>query len=122
MNSLTALLCVRCWPAVIHFAIARLFRPEQSDLQGTADNPKVRVCRLPDIKRKLDNRKFTAPDANGNSISVADIVTIKDGGFAGRSGTVKFVVRGSVFIQSRQDLLANAGPLVKIPASMVLRL
>ena len=71
-------------------------------LQGTADNPKVRICRLPDIKRKFpENRKITAPDANGNSISVADIVTIRDGSFAGRSGVVKFVVRGSVFIQSR---------------------
>lgn len=71
-------------------------------LQGTADNPKVRICRLPDIKRKFpENRKITAPDANGNSISVADIVTIKDGRFAGRAGSVKFVVRGSIFIQSR---------------------
>ena len=73
-------------------------------LQGTADNPKIRICKQPDIKRKFpNNRKFTAPDANGNSISVGDLVTVKDGQFAGRSGTVKYVIRGSVFIQSRSS-------------------
>ena len=71
-------------------------------MQGTADNPKVRVCRQPDIRRKFpDNRRITAPDANGNSIGVQDTVTIKDGRYGGKGGTVKYVVRGSVFLQSR---------------------
>lgn len=71
-------------------------------MQSTADNPKIRICRQPDLKRKLpENKKLSAPDANGNSVSFADIVTVKDGRFAGRTGTVKFVVRGSVFIKSR---------------------
>ena len=64
------------------------------------------MCRQPDIKRKFpDNRRITAPDANGNSIGVQDTVTIKDGRYAGKGGTVKYVVRGSVFLQSRSVLL-----------------
>ena len=71
-------------------------------MQGTVDNPKVRVCKQPDIKRKFpDSRRITAPDANGNAISVSDIVIIKEGRFQGKTGTAKYILRGSVFLQSR---------------------
>lgn len=61
------------------------------------------MCKQPDIKRKFpDSRRITAPDANGNSISVSDIVTIKGGTLAGKTGTAKHIVRGSVYLQSRE--------------------
>lgn len=88
-------------------------------MQSTADNPRIRVCRQPDIKRKFpDSRRITAPDANGNSVGVGDIVTLKEGRLAGKPGTVKYVVRGSVFLQCRSGCLPETLTVIGIDKSL----
>lgn len=70
--------------------------------QGSADRPEIKVCRLPDIKRKLNNRRNTAQDAHRNEISVNDVVDVKEGPLKGRSGTVQHIMRNFLFIRSRE--------------------
>ena len=41
--------------------------------QGRPDKPDVRVCRLPDLKRKINSRRTTAMDTGQNVVSVNDI-------------------------------------------------
>eukprot|EP00887_Chlorella_sp_A99_P006595 scaffold3.g6595.t1 len=69
--------------------------------QGRPDKADVRTCRLPDIKRKMNSRRNTATDGGQNVVGVGDLVDVVDGPIKGRSGTVKHVMRGGLFIQSR---------------------
>ena len=76
--------------------------------QGRPDSPDVRVCRLPDIKRKVVNRRASAIDGTRNEVNLGDIVEVFEGPLRGRSGTVKHIMRGALFIQSR-DIQENGG-------------
>ncbi len=76
--------------------------------QGRPDAPDIRICRLPDIKRKVVNRRASAIDGTRNEVHLGDIVEVFEGPLRGRSGTVKHIMRGSLFIQSR-DLQENGG-------------
>ena len=44
-----------CWPAVLKL-------PCLLCVQGRPDKPDIRVCRLPDIKRKMNNRRASVKD------------------------------------------------------------
>lgn len=68
----------------------------------------TRICRLPDLKRKMNNRRATAQDGARNEVSVNDIVSVEEGPLRGRSGTVKHIMRGFLFIQSR-DIHEHGG-------------
>ncbi|RMZ52246.1 hypothetical protein APUTEX25_001636, partial [Auxenochlorella protothecoides] len=70
--------------------------------QGRPEKPDVRVALLPDLKRKLNNRKAGAQDGARNEVAVGDIVEVVDGPLRGKNGTVRYVVRGFLFLQSRQ--------------------
>ncbi|PRW59844.1 transcription elongation factor SPT5-like protein 1 [Chlorella sorokiniana] len=76
--------------------------------QGRPDKPDIRVCRLPDIKRKMNNRRASVKDGAGNDVNVNDAVDVVDGPLKGRSGTVKYIMRGFLFIQTR-EVSENAG-------------
>ena len=76
--------------------------------QGRPDAPDVRICRLPDMKRKIVNRRASAIDGSRNEVHLGDIVEIFEGPLRGKSGTVKHIMRGSLFIQSR-DAQENSG-------------
>ncbi|KAG7669634.1 hypothetical protein Ndes2437B_g05814 [Nannochloris sp. 'desiccata'] len=69
---------------------------------GDPGKPDVRVCRLPDLKRKINNRRASAQDKARNEININDIVQVVEGPMHGRSGTVKHIMRGFIFIQSRE--------------------
>jgi len=69
---------------------------------GDQGKPDVRVCRLPDVKRKINNRRASAQDKARNEININDIVQVIEGPMNGRSGTVKHIMRGFIFIQSRE--------------------
>ncbi|GAB4821977.1 hypothetical protein N2152v2_009023 [Parachlorella kessleri] len=70
--------------------------------QGRPEKPDVRVCRLPDIQRKLLARRNVTQDAGRNEVNQNDIVDVVDGPLKGKSGTVRHVMRGILFIQSRE--------------------
>lgn len=70
--------------------------------QGRPDKPDIRVCRLADIKRKMNNRRASVKDGSGNDVGVNDAVDVVDGPLKGRSGAVKFIMRGFLFIQTRE--------------------
>jgi transcription elongation factor SPT5 len=70
--------------------------------QGRPDKPDVRICRLPDLKRKLTDKRGVVIDAARNEIRSGDIVEVIDGPLRGRNGTAQHVMRGYVFMQSRQ--------------------
>ena len=76
--------------------------------QGRPDAPDVRICRLPDIKRKVVNRRASAIDGTRNEVHLGDIVEVFEGPLRGRTGTVKHIMRGSLFIQSR-NIQENGG-------------
>lgn len=76
--------------------------------QGRPEKPNVRICRLPDLKRKINNRRATAIDGARNEVSVGDIAEILEGPLRQKSGTVKHIMRGFLFIQSKQ-LTENGG-------------
>ncbi|KAL4420140.1 hypothetical protein ABPG77_010356 [Micractinium sp. CCAP 211/92] len=76
--------------------------------QGRPDKPDIRVCRLPDIKRKMNNRRASVKDGSGNDVGVNDAVDVVDGPLKGRSGTVRYIMRGFLFIQTR-EVAENAG-------------
>lgn len=70
--------------------------------QATSDTPDVRVCRPADLKQKLMARRMEAPDKFGNPINVGDLVDVKQGSYLeGKSGTVKYIWRGKLFLQSK---------------------
>ncbi len=69
---------------------------------GDPGKPDVRVCRLPDVKRKITNRRASAQDKARNEININDIVQVVEGPMNGRAGTVKHIMRGFIFIQSRE--------------------
>jgi hypothetical protein len=132
--------------------------------QGRPDKPDVRVCRLPDLKRKLNNRRASTQDRSesggvrralwwslvvsalsggkgggtpaleqvlqgptsaspppqrripahppthpssflppvGAEVNINDIIEVTDGPLRGKSGTVKYIVRGFLFVHSRE--------------------
>lgn len=76
--------------------------------QGRPDAPDVQVCRLPDMKRKIVNKRASAIDGTRNEVHLGDIVEVIEGPLRGKSGTVKHIMRGSLFIQSR-DIQENGG-------------
>ncbi|KAK2076003.1 hypothetical protein QBZ16_001339 [Prototheca wickerhamii] len=76
--------------------------------QGRPEKPDVRVCRLPDLKRKLNDRRAAAQDGARNEVAAGDIVEVVDGPLRARSGTVRYVVRGLLFLQCR-DVSEHAG-------------
>jgi transcription elongation factor SPT5 len=76
--------------------------------QGRPDSPDVRICRLPDIKRKVVNRRASAVDGTRNEVNLGDIVEMFEGPLRGKSGTVKHIMRGALFLQSR-DVLEHGG-------------
>ena len=49
-----------------------------------------------------------APAPAGNEVSVGDMADVVDGPLKGRSGTVKHIMRGFLFIQTR-EVAENAG-------------
>jgi transcription elongation factor SPT5 len=69
---------------------------------GDPGKPDVRVCRLPDVKRKINNRRASAQDKARNEININDIIQVVEGPMNGRAGTVKHIMRGFIFIQSRE--------------------
>jgi transcription elongation factor SPT5 len=69
---------------------------------GDLGKPDLRVCRLPDVKRKINNRRASAQDKARNEININDIVQVVEGPMNGRAGTVKHIMRGFIFIQSRE--------------------
>lgn len=70
--------------------------------QATSDAPDVRVCRPADLKQKLMAPRMEAPDKFGNPINVRDLVDVKQGSYLeGKSGTVKYIWRGKLFLQSK---------------------
>ena len=76
--------------------------------QGRPDSPDIRICRLPDMKRKVVNRRASAIDGTRNEVNLGDIVEVFEGPLRGRSGTVKHIMRGALFLQSR-DVQENGG-------------
>jgi transcription elongation factor SPT5 len=123
--------------------------------QGRPEKPDLRVCGLPDLKRKMDSKRASAQDGSEcspspalptpgcvfgppsapalalaaltappspltppcsdspllpllllravrNEVSLNDIVEVFDGPLKGRSGTVKHIMRGFLFVQSRE--------------------
>ena len=76
--------------------------------QGRPDSPDIRICRLPDMKRKVVNRRASAIDGTRNEVNMGDIVEVFEGPLRGRSGTVKHIMRGALFLQSR-DVQENGG-------------
>ncbi|KAK9820946.1 hypothetical protein WJX81_001276 [Elliptochloris bilobata] len=76
--------------------------------QGTAEQPDVRTVRLPDIKRKLFNRNAVAKDRTNNSVALGDAVTLEDTRLRGRTGTVKYIHMGALFLHAR-DVIENGG-------------
>jgi transcription elongation factor SPT5 len=70
--------------------------------QGRPEKPDVRVCRLHDLKRKADTRRNVAQDGSRNEVGAGDIVEVADGPLRGRSGTVKYIMRGFLFIKSTE--------------------
>ncbi|EFN50704.1 hypothetical protein CHLNCDRAFT_142577 [Chlorella variabilis] len=75
---------------------------EQDALRGRPDKPDIRVCRLPDIKRKMMNKRASVKDGAGNDVGVGDMVDVVDGPLKGRGGTVRYIMRGFVFVQTRE--------------------
>ena len=69
--------------------------------RGTVDRPEVRVCRLPDLKRKILTRNATAPDRQMNTVAQDSIVTVQDGPLKLKKATVKHVQRGLLFCHCR---------------------
>lgn len=70
--------------------------------QGLPDKPDIRVCRVPDLKRSIPQRLMRpTTDMNSAQVAVNDQVTIADGAFKGRAGTVKYIHRGMLFMQVR---------------------
>ena len=65
------------------------------------EKPDVRVCRAPDLKRKMLQKHVTAQDRLGNPVGLRDIVNIDEGKLKGRSGTVKYIFRRALFLFSR---------------------
>ncbi len=57
--------------------------------------------RLPDIKRKLFNRNAVAKDRSNNSVAPGDMVILEDTRLRGRSGTVKYIHMGAIFLHAR---------------------
>lgn len=76
--------------------------------QGRPDKPDIRTCRLPDLKRKIDSRRASTQDGARNEVNVNDIVEIVDGPLKGKSGTVRYIMRGFLFIQAR-EIVENGG-------------
>ncbi|KAK9811747.1 hypothetical protein WJX72_009461 [[Myrmecia] bisecta] len=70
--------------------------------QGTPEKPDIRLCRLPDIKRKMITRKAVTQDKWMNPVNVGDIVNVEEGILKGKSATVKHIMRGSLFLQTRE--------------------
>ncbi|KAK9835687.1 hypothetical protein WJX74_005873 [Apatococcus lobatus] len=71
--------------------------------QATSDTPDVRVCRPAELKQKLMARRMEAPDKFGNQINTGDLVDVKQGSYLeGKSGTVKYIWRGKLFLQSKE--------------------
>lgn len=76
--------------------------------QGRPDRPDIRICRLPDLKRKIDSRRTGTQDGARNDVHVKDIVEVLDGVLKGKNGTVRHIMRGFLFIQSR-EIADNGG-------------
>ena len=171
--------CCRCVVAVVAAApppllvVSLMVCYLSPTLQGRPDKPDIRMCRLPDIKRKMDNRRASVRDGGacagegsgeggvacwgchrihpagsagyvlgggvreglcistahfpnphhktthrcssltlpplphpppptppgGNDVGVGDAVDVVDGPLKGRSGTVRYIMRGFVFVQ-----------------------
>eukprot|EP00854_Cymbomonas_tetramitiformis_P009613 gene9613-11391_t len=73
-----------------------------------ADRPDVRVCRLPDIKKKISLRRNTAQDKNMAPVTADDIVDVPDGPLKGKTATVHHVFKGLLFAKSR-EVMENGG-------------
>lgn len=76
--------------------------------QGRPEAPDIRICRLPDIKRKVVNRRASAIDGTRNEVHIGDIVEVFEGPLRGRNGTVQHIMRGVLFFRSR-DIQENGG-------------
>eukprot|EP00898_Chlorokybus_atmophyticus_P002859 jgi/Chlat1/3574/Chrsp234S03564 len=75
---------------------------------GTPDRPDIRTVRLPEIQRKLYSKKYTTQDAYMNTIAVDDVVRIVDGAMKNKTGTVRHIQKGFLFLQSR-EVIENQG-------------
>lgn len=76
--------------------------------QGRPERADIRICRLPDLKRKIDSRRTGTQDGARNDVHVNDIVEVLDGVLKGKNGTVRHIMRGFLFIHSR-DIADNGG-------------
>ncbi|KAG2448985.1 hypothetical protein HYH02_005739 [Chlamydomonas schloesseri] len=76
---------------------------------GTPDQPDVRLCRLPDIQRKVVfKQKPITQDHGGNQVKEKDWVIILNGRMKERGGSVAFIWRGTLFLHCK-DVTENGG-------------
>ncbi|KAI3847878.1 hypothetical protein MKW92_001883 [Papaver armeniacum] len=73
-------------------------------LKGDPDRPVVAVMKLREIKYKIDHRRSTAPDRDGNTVSVKDVVKILMGPCKGKQGPVQHIHKGILFINDRHHM------------------
>ncbi|KAI3902162.1 hypothetical protein MKW92_005688, partial [Papaver armeniacum] len=73
-------------------------------LKGDPDRPVVAVMKLREIKYKIDHRRSTAPDRDGNTVSVKDVVKILMGPCKGKQGPVQHLHKGILFINDRHHM------------------
>lgn len=66
---------------------------------GTVERPNARQLRLPDIRRKINDRRATAVDIRWREIKLNDMVEIATGPAAGQSGSVLHIHRGNLFVR-----------------------
>ncbi|XP_051192570.1 putative transcription elongation factor SPT5 homolog 1 isoform X2 [Lolium perenne] len=76
-------------------------------LKGVPDRPEVVLVKLREIKYKID-RRTSAKDKPGNTVSTKDIVRVVEGTCKGKQGPVQHIHKGILFIYDRHHL-ENSG-------------
>jgi transcription elongation factor SPT5 len=81
---------------------------------GTLERPEIRVCREPDMLRKVFSKNTTTTDKNSQRVKVGDFVSIVDGpaAFKGKGGAVEHIFRNSLFIKGRDFSFDHAGGFI----------
>ncbi|XP_068653515.1 protein RNA-directed DNA methylation 3 isoform X2 [Aristolochia californica] len=72
-------------------------------IKGVVETTEVVTLKLLEIKKRLCDKMFTAPDSYRTTIRIGDTVRILSGPFEGREGFLRHLYKGTIFIHDNSN-------------------